>query len=81
MGQGANHFHWRGFQTEIRDSQWCHGHRGKHSWMDHCKIPSRQWKFGTHFVLENFREDEPEPAHVAPNRNTHCKVSEENQSS
>jgi hypothetical protein len=34
--------------------------------MDHWKSPSGQWKFGRHFVLENFREDKPEPAHVAP---------------
>jgi hypothetical protein len=34
--------------------------------MDHWKSPSRQWKFDRHLVLENFREDEPEPAHVAP---------------
>jgi hypothetical protein len=36
--------------------------------VDHWKSPSRQWKFGRHFILENFLENEPEPAHVAPAR-------------
>jgi hypothetical protein len=36
--------------------------------VDHWKSPSRQWKFGRYFILENFRENEPEPAHVAPAR-------------